>query len=159
MALDVDESIQELKLKYGLAEKDILTLNVFCEKLSESIQKIQELNVNFVKMISLCEQRHVRHDEVEKVLEEDIKEIHSRISSVSADMYNRMLHIESAITKKIDGLVEDLSTNYCRQSDAKPLMKSIEKYDTIKWMIIGGALAIGWLLGNLDFEFLGNIIK
>ena len=159
MALDVDESIQDLRLRQGLLEKDVISINMFCEKLSESIQKIQELNVNFVKMISLFEQRHVRHDEIGETLKGDIKEIHSRIASVNKDMHDRMFQIEVTITQKLEILRNDMTNNYYKQSEARPLINSIKSYDTIKWIIFGAAGAIGWIIGHMNVEVLGTLFK
>ena len=44
--------IQELKLDVGLLKRDINQTNKLLEKLSISIDKIQELNVNVLQMLS-----------------------------------------------------------------------------------------------------------
>jgi hypothetical protein len=36
------------------------------------------------------------------------------------------------------------------------MLAEIEKY---KWMILGGALALGWLIGNVDLTMLGKLLK
>lgn len=158
MSEDINESIHNLKLNHGLLEKDVQSLNKFCDKISESIQKIQELNHNFMKMISLCEQRHIRHDDIEETLKEDLKEVHSRITSVNRDMHDRLLSIEHSIGKKIDDLKVDLQTNYCKNEDAGTFLSFIRTFDKYKWMVVGAALVIGWILGHLNLEVLGSLL-
>ena len=36
------------------------------------------------------------------------------------------------------------------------MLGEIEKY---KWMILGGALALGWLIGHVDLTMLGKLLK
>ena len=98
-----EQKVHELELKVGLLGKDVEQTDRLCEKLSESIAKIQELNVNIMQMITLHEQRHEQHEKVETDLKAEI-----------------------------------------------------EKY---KWMILGGTLALGWLIGNVDLTMLGKLLK
>ena len=60
-----EQEVQDIKLKVGLMEKYIHQTNVLCERLSHSIEKIQELNQNLLQMIKLHEQKHHQHDKVE----------------------------------------------------------------------------------------------
>ena len=48
-----EQKVHELELKVGLLGKDVEQTDRLCEKLSESIAKIQELNVNIMQMITL----------------------------------------------------------------------------------------------------------
>jgi hypothetical protein len=36
------------------------------------------------------------------------------------------------------------------------MLKEIDRY---KWMILGAALAIGWIIGNVDLTVLGTLFK
>ena len=51
-----EQKIHDVELKVGLLQKDVELNDRLCSKLSESITKIQELNVNIMQMISLHEQ-------------------------------------------------------------------------------------------------------
>ena len=77
-----EQKVHELELKVGLLGKDVEQTDRLCEKLSESIAKIQELNVNIMQMITLHEQRHEQHEKVETDLKEDIKDLHDRVDQV-----------------------------------------------------------------------------
>jgi small-conductance mechanosensitive channel len=124
----------------------VKTANLLCEKLSESIAKIQELNVNIMQMITLHEQRHEQHEKVEAEVKNDIKDLHDRIDQV-----------ERHISARIDALRNDLMNHKQQDKGRIPeMLAEIEKY---KWMILGGALALGWLIGNVDLTMLGKLLK
>ena len=78
-----EQKIHDLEMKVGLLGKDVEQTDRLCEKLSESIEKLQEVNVNILRMITLHEQRHEQHEKVESDLKEDIKDLHDRIARVS----------------------------------------------------------------------------
>ena len=57
-----EQKIHDLEMKVGLLGKDVEQTDRLCEKLSESIEKLQEVNVNILRMITLHEQRHEQHE-------------------------------------------------------------------------------------------------
>ena len=141
-----EQKVHELELKVGLLGKDVEQTDRLCEKLSESIAKIQELNVNLMQMITLHEQRHEQHEKVESEVKNDIKDLHDRIDQV-----------ERHISARIDALRNDLMNHKQQDKGRIPeMLAEIEKY---KWMILGGALALGWLIGNVDLTMLGKLLK
>ncbi len=81
-----EEKLYQIEMKVGLLEKDIQQTNQVYEKLSESIEKIQEMNDTMIRMITIHEQRHEHHAKAEEDLKEDIKELHSRITTVSREL-------------------------------------------------------------------------
>ena len=141
-----EQKVHELELKVGLLGKDVEQTDRLCEKLSESIAKIQELNVNIMQMITLHEQRHEQHEKVETDLKDDIRDLHDRIDQV-----------ERHISARIDALRNDLMNHKQQDKGRIPeMLGEIEKY---KWMILGGALALGWLIGYVDLTMLGKLLK
>lgn len=85
-----EQKLHDIELKVGLLNKDVEMTDRLCSKLSESITKIQELNINIMQMITLHEQRHEIHEKVETEFKEDIKELHSRITTVNREIHERI---------------------------------------------------------------------
>lgn len=141
------EDISDIKLKVGLIEKDVSLTDRLCSKLSESIAKIQELNINIAQMIKLHEQKHDQHEKAEKELKTDIKDLHERIDQVERHISDR---IDALRTDLIKHKTEDQTNN------VPEMLKEIDRY---KWMILGAALAIGWIIGNVDLTVLGTLFK
>jgi DNA-binding ferritin-like protein len=140
-----EQKIHEVELKIGLLGKDVEQTNRLCSKLSESIEKLQEVNVNIMRMITLHEQRHEQHEKVEKEVKDDIKDLHDRIDQV-----------ERHISERIDALRNDLMAHRKEDNVIGNTLKEIDKY---KWMILGAAIAIGWIIGNVNLGVLGTLFK
>ena len=140
-----EQKVHELELKVGLLGKDVEQTDRLCSKLSESIEKLQEVNVNIMRMITLHEQRHEQHEKVEKEVKDDIKDLHDRIDQV-----------ERHISERIDALRNDLMAHRKEDNVIGNTLKEIDKY---KWMILGAAIAIGWIIGNVNLGVLGTLFK
>jgi methyl-accepting chemotaxis protein len=152
-----EKKLNELELKVELLNKDVQLNDKLCSKLSESIAKIQELNVNIMQMITLHQQKHEQHEEAEQDLKDDIKELHSRITSVNREMHERLDLVERHISERIDALRSDLINH--KKQDGNKVRDALQEIDRYKWMILGGALALGWLIGNIDLTALASLIK
>jgi predicted nucleic acid-binding Zn-ribbon protein len=140
-----EQKLHDVELKVGLLGKDVEQTDRLCSKLSESIEKLQEVNVNIMRMITLHEQRHEQHEKVEKEVKDDIKDLHDRIDQV-----------ERHISERIDALRNDLMAHRKEDNVIGNTLKEIDKY---KWMILGAAIAIGWIIGNVNLGVLGTLFK
>jgi chromosome segregation ATPase len=142
-----EQKIHEVELKIGLLGKDVEQTDRLCEKLSESIEKLQEVNVNILRMITLHEQRHEQHEKVESDLKEDIKDLHDRIDQV-----------ERHISERIDALRIDLIKHKNDDAGTK-LPQVLSEIDKYKFAIVAVAISVGWILGNVNLGVLGTLIK
>lgn len=152
-----EEKIHKLDMKLSLLERDLQQTDKLCEKLSESIEKLQEVNASLTKMITLHEQRHEQHERVETELKEDIKELHSRITTVNRELHDKIDEVEKSIGEKIDDLRREIIRH--EQKDRARLPDVLREIDKYKWMILGGAIAVGWIIGHVNLEFLGKLLK
>jgi chromosome segregation ATPase len=144
-------------MRVSLLQKDVELNDRLCSKLSESIAKIQELNVNIMQMISLHEQRHEQHEKTEADLKDDIKELHSRITTVNRELHERIDQVERHITERLDAIRSDLANH--KKNDTPKVTDVLKEMDRYKWMILGAAIAVGWILGNVNLGVLGTLIK
>jgi DNA-binding ferritin-like protein len=142
-----EQEFQDLKLKVGLMQKDVELTDRLCSKLSESITKIQELNVNLMQMINIQEQKHEHHEKTENSLKTDIKDLHERIDQV-----------ERHISQRIDDLRSDL-IKHKKEENKNNVTEVLKEMDKYKWMILGAAISVGWIIGNIDLTVLGTLFK
>ena len=142
-----EEKINNLKLDVELLKKDVEQFDTICDRITASIEKLQEANQNLVKMISLHEQRHDQHEKVEDDLDDDVKDLHSRITTLNREIHERIDQVEHHITQRIDELRSDLIKH--KQEDRNPFVKWAD-IDKVKWFLIGVVLAIGFLLGKIN---------
>jgi predicted nucleic acid-binding Zn-ribbon protein len=78
-------------------------------------------------------------------VKQDIKELHSRITTGNRE-------ITDHIDRKIDDLArsdEEQHTVMSKKIDG--LGSRIDLLERWKWMIVGGAIVVGYLMGHLDF--------
>jgi len=78
-------------------------------------------------------------------VKQDIKELHSRITTGNRE-------ITDHIDRKIDDLAksdEEQHTVMSKKIDG--LGSRIDLLERWKWMIVGGAIVVGYLIGHLDF--------
>jgi len=152
-----EQDLNDLKLDIGLLTKDVEQTNRLCEKLSESIEKLQEVNVNILRMITLHEQRHDQHEKSENEMKEDIKELHSRITTVTRELHERIDQVEHHITSRIDDLRSDLLNH--KKEDKKTILTELSEVERWKWIILGAVMSSGFLLGKLELSSILSFIK
>jgi len=140
-----EQKFHDLEIKVSLLGKDVEQTDRICEKLSESIAKIQELSVNTMQMITIHEQRHEQHEKVETNLKDDIRDLHDRMDQV-----------ERHISERIDALRNDLLEH---KKDDNVVSNTLKEIDRYKWMILGAAIAIGWIIGNVNLGVFGTLFK
>lgn len=142
-----EQKLHEIDMKVNLLQKDVELNDRLCSKLSESIEKNQELNVNLMQMITLHEQRHKQHENAESSLKTDIKDLHERMDQV-----------ERHISQRIDDLRSDL-LQHKKEEGKNHITETLKEMDKYKWMILGAAISIGWIIGNIDLTVLGTLFK
>ena len=153
-----EQKLHDVELKVGLLEKDVQQTDRLCEKLSESISKLQEVNANILRMITIHEHRHEQHERAETEVKDDIKELHSRITTVNREIHERIDEVERHISERIDALRSDL-IQHNKEEGGNMVGDTLKEIDKYKWMILGAAIAIGWIIGNVNLGVLGTLFK
>ena len=153
----MQEDMNNLKLDVGLLEKDVEQTNRLCNKITDSIEKLQEVNTSILRMITLHEQRLEQHEKTEIEMKDDIKELHSRITTVTRDLHERIDQVEHHITSRIDDLRSDLIKH--KETDKGRIRDSLAEIEKYKWMILGGVLMAGFMLGKLQLPAILPYLK
>ena len=101
-----------------------------------------------------------------KEVREDIKEIHSRITTQTReivekidDFQTRIEHKMSAsalaakdqhdaIQKAVQADIQEVAKTL--DTDIKEVAKRVDTLEQWRWMIVGGAIVIGYIIGNLN---------
>ena len=151
-----DQQLADVKLKASLLEKDILSAEKVINKLSESITKIQELNMNVMQMLTTHQNMHEHHEKAEDDLKEDYKELHSRITSVNRELHDRIDQVERHITERIDALRSDLANH---KREEKKELDGLDFFDRFKYIILLAMLVAGFIGGQLNLAQIVSIFK
>jgi chromosome segregation ATPase len=153
-----EQKLHDVEMKVGLLERDVQQTDRLCEKLSESISKLQEVNANILRMITIHEHRHEQHERADTEVKDDIKELHSRITTVNREIHERIDEVERHISERIDALRSDL-IQHKKEENGNMVGDTLREIDKYKWMILGAAIAIGWIIGNVNLGVLGTLFK
>jgi len=153
-----EQKLHDVEMKVGLLQKDVQQSEKLCEKLSESISKLQEVNANILRMITIHEHRHEQHERADTEVKDDIKELHSRITTVNREIHERIDEVERHISERIDALRSDL-IQHKKEEGGNVVGDTLKEIDKYKWMILGAAIAIGWIIGNVNLGVLGTLFK
>lgn len=155
-------SEQDNRLEIELLKKDVHSMTDLLKKFDIALDKIQEIAANLSRMVSLQEQRIQTQEEATKQVqqtleirrmehENDIKELHSRITTVNRDLSHKIDETEKAILKELHDMRQEMK--YDRGSLGSRLM-NIESW---KWMVTGAVAFAAWLLSKaLDFSKIFN---
>jgi hypothetical protein len=83
----------------------------------------------------------------------DIKEMHSRISTVDRNLSDKIELTERRIMEEIKSLRADISKHNKEEDSA---LKKILEW---KWFVTGGVVVFSWLVTNVDMQTLGKLFS
>ena len=143
------------RIDVELLKKDVTIITNLCEKFDKTIDKMQEIAASLSRMVSLLEQRIESQEavtkEVQSVLEmrrlehnNDIKELHSRITTVNRDLSDKMADTENKILSEIQSLREELKKEKVTFGDR---LMQIEAW---KYTMVGGLMVFTWIAAKID---------
>jgi septation ring formation regulator EzrA len=97
-----------------------------------------------------------------KEVRDDIKELHSRITTQTREIEDKMDDMQTRIEHKMNAQAEVSAAQH--KSIQEEIRKDVEKIENRvtslerwKWYIMGGAIAIGYIIGHIDF--FANLLK
>jgi uncharacterized protein involved in exopolysaccharide biosynthesis len=135
----VQETNTKLQIDVEVLKRDVDTLTKLCEKMDKVIEKIvshQDVIIN---------QIYQDMDRRKQDTNDDIKDLHSRITTVNRELTDELKSTEDKIMAEIKSLRQEIKAHNDKEDS------EIEKILKWKWSIVGGILVISWLTSNLDF--------
>ena len=129
---NLQTEIQTLKIKDEFRTKE---LDALMKKLSETSSKLNALSENIGRLLAGQELHKTSDNEVR----DELKILHTRIG----DLHDKC-------TEMIDKTETRVS------SDISLLYKKVESLERWRWITIGVATVIAWLLTNIIHKFLSN---
>jgi gas vesicle protein len=133
-----------LKVEVGVLKEKVYTLVDLCEKMDRVIEKLTDNNTTVVNQI---------YNDMEKRREDtasDIKELHSRITTVDRNLSDKIELTERRIMDEIKSLRDHITEHNKKEEDD---LQSLMKW---KWMVAGGVIVVAWIVSNLKIEHLAK---
>lgn len=129
---------------------ELAVLKSVVTRIDSSIAAMTEVSTSIGKLLAVHEERLNKLEKDNTTVGFDIRDIHSRINTMSKEILDKLDDTERGLENKIKESNE--STGKKLESISKE-MKAIDDrvgfLERWKWMVLGGALAIGWVLAKL----------
>ena len=146
--MSLEQDTIDIKIDVGVLKTQVASIIQLCDKMDSIIDKLMD---NQSKMSNEI------YDNIDKKREDtvaDIKELHSRITTVDRNLTDKLELTERRIMDEIKSLRADI-TEHNKKEDSE-LRKILEW----KWAAAGGIIVITWVLSNMDVvSTLGKLFK
>lgn len=158
------------RVEIELLKKDVSIMANLCEKFDATIDKMQEIASSLSRMVSLQEQRlenqEVATKEIQSVMEmrrvehnNDIKELHSRITTVNRELSDKIEETEKAIIHELHAIRQEIKESHNKEAGKdQSFMKRLEQIESWKYMMMGGIVLITWILAKADLSKIFKLI-
>ena len=141
-----DKDLNEIQTKIALLEKDAKTGEQIHRRLEIAIDKLSDCAISLKGMLAQQEQKLTKAEQTDedifitlearrKEWDNDLKELHSRISTQARDLRESQYQSESKLLNEIRAVRTQLSER----------VGVLEKW---RWLIIGGSIIIGLMMSN-----------
>ena len=144
MSLPSDDFI-DMKVDVGVLKTQVASITQLCDKMDKVIDR---LVVNHDQMVN---QIYTDMDKRKQDTVADIKELHSRITTVDRNLSDKLELTERRIMDEIKSLREDIA-EHNKKEDSE--LKKILEW---KWMAAGGIIVLAWLFSHINLELLGKL--
>lgn len=141
-----EQEIIAMRVDVGVLKTQVATLTQLCDKMDKVIDKLMEKQDNNIN--NVYDDMNVKKQETQA----DIKELHSRITTVDRNLSDKLELTERRIMEEIKSLREDIANH--NESEDKEIQKILEW----KWMAAGGIITIAWILSHIKFDFISKIL-
>jgi hypothetical protein len=136
-----------LKVEVGVLKEKVNTLTELCEKMDRVIEKLADNQTAVTNQI---------YNDMEKRKEStasDIKELHSRITTVDRNLSDKIELTERRIMDEFKAL-RDHITEHNKKED-----EELENLSKWKWMVAGGVVVVAWIISNIRLEYLVKLFN
>jgi exonuclease VII large subunit len=140
-----DKAVVGLKVDVEVLKNQVSTLTQLCAKMDTVIEKIVDNHERIVNQIYNDMQK--REDEKDA----DVKELHSRITTISRELSDKVELTERRLMDEIKALRHDIA-EHNKKEDGE--LKKILEW---KWMVAGGVVVLAWLISNVNITSLSKL--
>ena len=135
----------DIRVQLESLTKDIENINNIQSRLDTAIDKLTDVSTSIKSMLAVHEEKIQRQEQIDDVIFRKLKERDSEVDEVFRDLQREMDQVEKRLLNEIRSLRNDLTGR----------VGVLEKY---RWIIIGGFLAVGWVLSK-NFKFIMQMMS
>ena len=125
----------DLKVQIAGLKKDVQNVNNLNERLDTAIQKLTDVSTSIKSMLAVHEEKISRQEQIDDIIFGKLKDRENEIDKVHRELTKEIQQTEKRLLLEIKQLKVDIGGR----------VGTLEKY---KWLILGGAIVIGWILSS-----------
>ena len=125
----------EIKVDIESLRKDIENVNTIHGRLDTAIDRLTDVSTSIKSMLAVHEEKIQRQEKIDDVIFEKLKDRADEISDVYRELKRDVEMSEKRLLIEIKSLKNDIGAR----------VGVLERY---KWLIIGGAIVIGWIMSK-----------
>lgn len=160
-----------LDTEVAVLKSDVARMTSLFEKLDTAIERMGDVSNSIARMLAVHEERLNKQDDIDEELftlvekrkqelQSDIKDLHSRITTVSRELSDDINETEQRImTAMTYGMAdikkcitEETKTTTQQRVDLEKRINDLERW---KWLVMGGSIVIG----AFAHELVGMLFK
>ena len=125
----------EIKVDIESLRKDIENVNTINCRIDTAIDRLTDVSTSIKSMLAVHEEKITRQEKIDEVIFDKLKDRAEEISDVYRELKKDVEMSEKRLLIEIKSLKNDIGAR----------VGVLEKY---RWIIIGGAIVIGWILSK-----------
>ena len=135
----------EIKIDIESLRKDIENVNAINGRIDAAIDKLTDVSTSIKSMLAVHQEKIARQEKVDEVIFDKLKDRASEIGDVYRELKKDVELSEKRLLIEIKSLKNDIGAR----------VGVLEKY---RWIIIGGAIVIGWILSK-NFTYIVSMLS
>ena len=125
----------DIKVDIESLKKDIENMNTINGRIDTAIDKLTDVSTSIKSMLAVHEEKIARQEKIDEVIFDKLKDRADEISDVYRELKRDVEMSEKRLLIEIKSLKNDIGAR----------VGVLERY---KWLILGGAIVIGWLMSK-----------
>ena len=123
-------------------KKDIEQVNRINSRIDIAIDKLTDVSTSIKSMLAVHSEKIARQEQVDEIIFEKLKDRAAEIDKVKSDIELSLYQVEKRLLIEIKSLKNDIGAR----------VGMLEKY---RWIILGAAIVIGWIVSGNFSEIVG----
>lgn len=138
----MSDPVVDLKVDVEVLKNQVSNITSLCQKMDTIIEKLVDNHDRMVNQI--YNDMNKREDDTGQ----DIKELHSRITTVDRNLTDKLELTERRIMDEIKSLRSTIDEHNKKEDE------DLKKIFQWKWMVAGGVIVLAWIISNIKIEAL-----
>ena len=130
-----DNGTTDLKVQIEGVKKDVENVSNLNIRLDTAIQRLTDVSTSIKSMLAVHEEKISRQEQIDEIIFGKLKDRENEIDKVHRELTKEIQSTEKRLLIEMKQIKLDLGAR----------VGIIERY---KWLIMGGALVIGWILST-----------